>query len=159
MPRGGRRAGSPGGSYSNRTDLAQQQNKVPSMVAPGQPYGARKAELDAQKTLPIASSPNVTPMPQAPSPQPAQGGGQGPSSLGQLLSSVGPGLDQDLYRQSERPDEPVTHGADLGPGADSSILPQGQGANNIASILQSAFQATGDSGLGNLAALAARSGN
>lgn len=141
--------------------MAQRQNKVPALVAPGQPYGARQAELDAQKTLPIASSPNVTPMPKPSAPQPAQqqGQGAGPTSLGQLLADVGPGLDQNLYRDSERPDEPVTHGADLGPGADSSILPQAQGPNTIANILNSAFQATGDSGLGNLAALAARSGN
>ena len=39
MPRGGRRTGTPGASYSNRTDLA-----VPAMAAKGQQYGAAGAQ-------------------------------------------------------------------------------------------------------------------
>ena len=68
MPRGrgGKRDGVVGRNYANRTDLqgqnvvaAQPQNqpgqKMAAQAASGQPYGAAKAQIDAQKAVPVAS--------------------------------------------------------------------------------------------------------
>lgn len=70
MPRGrgGKRDGVVGKAYQNRTDLnganvvaAQPTNqpgaKLAKMAAPNQPYGAAKAQLDAQSAVPIANTP------------------------------------------------------------------------------------------------------
>lgn len=92
MARGGRRAGSPGVTYGNRTDLQQ-----PVTVVNDQPYGERKRLEDAQKNLPLPQSPGAGPTPAvAPqAPQPAQPQGPVPGAL-------------DFARQTERPNEPVT---------------------------------------------------
>lgn len=150
MPRGGRRAGSPGGSYSNRTDLAQRQNKVPSMVAPGQPYGARQAELDAQKTLPIASSPVLTP-PGGGSPV-AQGTVQ---PFAHTSSPMG-----DLDRPSERPDEHVMHGNAQGPGAGPDVMPApaAVAGGDMSTMLQQVAQHSGDPAISALANMAMQRG-
>ena len=65
--RGGARDGKVGKAYANRTDLrgqnvvaAQPQNqpgaKLAKMAAPNQPYGAAKAQLDAQSVVPVANT-------------------------------------------------------------------------------------------------------
>lgn len=77
MPRGrgGKRDGVVGKAYQNRTDLnganvvaAQPQNqpgaKLAKMAAPNQPYGAAKAQLDAQSQVSMGT-PSTPPMQQA----------------------------------------------------------------------------------------------
>lgn len=89
MPRGGRRRGAPGTAYGNRTDM----NKpVPVQAATGQPYGAAKAQLDAQRAVPVA-------------PPPSPPGGMG-----------------DFLRATERPGEPLTAGIPSGPGPGPEAL-------------------------------------
>ena len=90
-PRGGRRQGKPGGLYPNRSDLRNV--KPPMQAAPGQGYGEAKAQMDAQRAVPVAPPPP---------PQPAD---------------LPP-----LTRPSERPNEPVTAGLPIGPGPGPEVL-------------------------------------
>lgn len=99
---GGVRQGQAGQAYSNRSDMRTQ--KV--QAAPGQAYGQAGAQQAAQRAVPVAGG---TPPPPAPGP------GQGPMAA--------PGPVPDLYRPTERPDEPVTHGLPYGPGAGPEVLP------------------------------------
>lgn len=105
MPRGGRRAGTPGAAYSNRSDLNRSRT-LPAKVAPGQTYGAAGAQLAAQQIIPMAT-------PSAPSPADLQGAAQpaGP-----------PPPRPDFGRPTDRPDEPVTAGLSTGPGAGPEAL-------------------------------------
>jgi hypothetical protein len=93
--RGGARLGKPGVAYGNRTDL----NAQPVRTAPGQPYGAAKAQADAQRQMPLPQLP-----PAAAAPAPGV-----PSSTG-APELVG------LYAPTMRPDEPVQAGLPIGPG-------------------------------------------
>lgn len=91
--RGGRRKGTPGKSYGNRTDLNQ-----PMMAAKGQAYGAAKAQMDAQRAQPLPNQ-------------------QMPGGLPQLPPDVPqPGSMGDLFADSGNPDEDVMSGASMGPG-------------------------------------------
>lgn len=102
MPSGGRRVGVQGRSYQNRRDL-----QLAPRAAPGQTYGEAKSQLDAQRAQPIG-----------PPPQPPAPSALGPTpSAGPLPGSL-PRLD----RPSERPDVPVTAGADAGPGPGMEAL-------------------------------------
>ena len=56
MARGGVRQGTPGKSYSNRSDLNASRQPVQSVK--GQAYGKRKAQEDAQAAVPL---PKLTP--------------------------------------------------------------------------------------------------
>lgn len=109
MPRGGRgqhggpRQGVSGRNYPNRTDIQLAPKKLPIEAAPGQPYGTRKAQEDAQRAVPIAT-PAVL-----------------PGSL--------PPLDAD----TARPEEPVTAGLPIGPGPgpEAMMRPAGDGASYL----------------------------
>lgn len=92
------------GKYSKRTDGGPAQ--VLS-AAPGQDYGDKKAQLDAQRVAPMGAA---APMPKAAQAAQAQG-----ASLPQF---AGPGLTD----PTQRPGQPITAGTDIGPGPDSSIL-------------------------------------
>lgn len=111
MPRGGRRTGSAGKTYSNRTDLnSNRSNVVPMMAAKGQPYGAAKAQMDAQRALPVAApAPPSTAGPVAPSP-----------ATGPAGPPVVP-----LTDPTARPGEPVTAGVPVGPGPNGVAGPAG----------------------------------
>lgn len=91
MASGGPRVATPGKSYSNRTDLGAQ----PITTATGQPYGAAGAQRAQQAAVPL---------PQA---------GVGPGAGGVAALPV-PGANGGLYRDSERPGEPVHAGLDQG---------------------------------------------
>lgn len=106
------------GKYARRTDGGPAQ--VMS-AASGQPYGDKKAELDAQRVAPMGGK---QPLPQSAAPE-------------QALAAQLPAFNGlPLNAPSQRPGEPVTHGVDIGPGGDSSVLnlpapasgPQGTGA-------------------------------
>lgn len=82
MPRGGRRTGTPGRSYSNRTDLT-------TAVAPSQHYGDRAQREAQQQAVPLARRPDLAALTMPPPMVP-----QGPP----------------LLRETERPGEMVTDG-------------------------------------------------
>lgn len=96
MARGGRRLGTPGKGYSNRTDLMQPQNRAPQsgantaasagQVAPPSPQGAQPAEaafVDPTSRVPRLDDPTGRPG------EPVTAGlfagpGAGPEALGPL---------------------------------------------------------------------------
>lgn len=97
MPRGGRRSGTPGKAYGNRTDLHQ-----PVRTAPSESYGQAKQSADAQKAMPLPNNqvlPGVTAAPP------------------QML----PGELGAFDRPTDRPGEPVTSGMAIGAGAGPSM--------------------------------------
>ena len=113
MPRGGRRNGTPGKAYANRTDLggqnvvqAQPQNqpgaKLAVQAAKGQQYGAAGAQKQAQQAVPMASSPIAN-----------QGGFSPPQTSSPLTG---------LFEDTQRPNEPVSHGANLGDGGSEAVM-------------------------------------
>lgn len=81
--------------YPNRSDLRG--GKVPKMAATGQTYGEAGKQMASQSVVPMASAPTDA-MPSASAP------------------TVQPGSMGDFLRPTERPDEPITAGADFGPG-------------------------------------------
>lgn len=99
--RGGRRQGTPGKAYSNRTDLNQ-----PVMSAPSTSYGSRVASERSQAAAPLPQSPGV------------------PPGIAGLMAPAGgteppaPGL----FRGTERPGEPVQQGLGAGPAPDDYDL-------------------------------------
>jgi hypothetical protein len=109
------------GKYSRRTDGGPAQ--VMS-AAPGQAYGDKKAELDAQRVAPMAGT--------APLPAPAT---PGAGSEGAMPAYTG----LPLNAPTQRPDEPVTHGVDIGPGGGSDVLGlpnPAQGTGQMTALLQ-----------------------
>lgn len=112
MPRGGRRSGKPGQAYPNRADLRTAPDAGASTFK-GQPYGAATQQAQAQVAAPAQSPP----VPAAGPPT------AGPEAGGQPQGGPPPGSFGDFTRPTERPNEPVTHGAPMGPGAGPEILP------------------------------------
>jgi hypothetical protein len=101
---GGARQGTPGTPYQNRRDL---QTQKPT-AAPNQEYGKAGQQLASQRAVPMAGAAAGVP----PTAQPAPG--QGP------MQAPPP---PDLYRPTELPNEPVTHGLPTGPGGGPEALP------------------------------------
>ena len=101
---GGDRAPTAGTSYPQRSDLRGQ----PVTTAKGQAYGVAAAQAASQRVVPLAAAP-APPAPTAP-PSAAGAGGALPPP-------------PDLYRPTERPGEPVTHGLPTGAGAGPEALP------------------------------------
>jgi hypothetical protein len=101
--RGGKRNGTKGNSYSNRTDLAKPK-ALPITTVPGQAYGKATEQANAQRAVPMASGP-MTAAPVASAPRPS--------------APIQP-----LFAPTSRPDEPVSAGAPWGEGPnDVSTLP------------------------------------
>jgi hypothetical protein len=119
MPRGGRREGTPGKAYSNRSDLNAGSKPMAPTAVPGQPYGAAGAQLAAQQALPMQGTPTPPPLPtQQPAP------------------SVFAGDHGDFHRPTERPGEPVTTGLAVGAGPGPEILPtQASSAQTVGQFL------------------------
>jgi len=91
------------GAHSRRTDGGPGAKQVLS-AAPDQEYGAMKQQLNDQRIAPMAGA---TPLP----PTPISGGGAAQAPQSPAFSGSG------FAAPSTRPDEPVTQGADAGPGA------------------------------------------
>lgn len=130
MPRGGRRTGAPGTAYSNRTDLNP---AVPIKAAPGQQYGAAKAQIEAQRAVPIArpATDVVTPM---------RTGGPEASSPASGPPVPLPGQLMPLDAPSQRPGEPVTAGLPVGPGAGPEALgPLAGGGEDVGMQLRAIY--------------------
>ena len=109
MPRtgkGGKREGASQTSYANRTDL-NDRGPQPITAAPGQAYGERQMQEDAQRSIPMGgtATPNVTapasPFPQAAIPPQANAGPV------QLVPEPGSYL---FDHPTERPDEHIMSG-------------------------------------------------
>lgn len=125
--RGGRRQGTPGKSYTNRTDL---QTHQPIRTTPGQTYGVAGQQAQAQAQMPLPSGgPNAGPM----APQPA---GMGPALPG-LGAGPTPGSLGPLHAPTDRPNEPVTHGLPTGPGAGPEVLTPPDPLVKAAAVLNS----------------------
>ena len=84
------------GSFAKRTDLQYQSPE----------YGAGVAYQQAKSGAPLATAPKSPMLSQAPQ---VSAGGAAPA---------GPGL----FDPTQRPNEPITHGIDIGPGAGSEAL-------------------------------------
>lgn len=82
MASGGVRQGTPGKAYTNRSDLNV--SRQPAQAPTGQPYGANKAAMDAQRTIPLPQQAHVIPL-DAPTQRPDE-----PVTAG-LPSGPGPG--------------------------------------------------------------------
>lgn len=137
MPRGGRRGGTQGAKYPNRSDLRT--GPLPMSAPQGLPYGDRQKLIAAQRAVPMGPAPTpgvATPAPtQAPAPVP----GANP-----------------LIAPTNRPSEPITAGLPMGPGpgpeAITGVGQAGMNASNVANLLTSMAQIPGaGSELGNLA--------
>jgi hypothetical protein len=99
------------GAHSARTDGQA------ISTAPGQDYGAAKQQALAQQTQPMAAAPQMPPAPDVPDPS------------GQTQGQVAPQYSGGEFgAPSQRPNEPVTHGVDIGPGGGSAFLNLGNGA-------------------------------
>lgn len=79
--------------YSNRTDLQNPAAKMAATAAKGQAYGEAGAQIASQQAVPMGAPPTDMVSP-----------GIAPGSMG------------GLSRPTERPAEPITAGADFGPG-------------------------------------------
>jgi hypothetical protein len=113
VPRGGRRTGTPGTAYQNRTDLNR---PAAPQAAPGQQYGRRAEQMAAQRAMPIAPPPtDAVPTASPPGAPPATQRLSAPP--GPLPGQVVP-----LDAPSSRPGEPVTAGLPVGAGAGVEAL-------------------------------------
>jgi hypothetical protein len=83
--------------YSNRTDLQNPAKKMAASAAKGQTYGEAGKQMAAQRAVPMAAP--------APAPRPR--------------NAVAPGSMGAFNRDTTAPDEPVTAGANVGPGANA----------------------------------------
>lgn len=127
MPRGGRRTGTPGASYTNRTDLA-----VPAAAASGQQYGQRAQQMAAQRAMPVAPppAPNLAP-PAAPRATPPGAPPEPMTMPGQVVPLDAPSM---------RPNEPITAGLPVGPGAGPEALgPLGGQSEDVATQLRAIY--------------------
>lgn len=80
------------------------------MVAPGLAYGERQQTLAQERTAPMAQADNITPVPIT---------GNAPTPASQTAQATG----MNFGGPTQRPNEPVTHGVDIGPGGGSEVLP------------------------------------
>lgn len=120
MPRGGKRTGRPGRAYPQRTDLNA---PLPATAAPARQYGDRTAQLAAQRAVPMAPAPSAP----APAAAPSRPLAPPPGSFG------------DVLRPTERPGEPVTAGAELGPGPGPEAIGGAPAANPVADRIRQLY--------------------
>jgi hypothetical protein len=88
MPRGGRRQGTPGKGYSNRTDLSAAPNMAQNTAATGGMVASAPAQPQQQQALPMQPQPPL----------------------------IGADEVPNLSDPSQRPGEPVTAGLNIGAG-------------------------------------------
>ena len=92
------------GSLSQRTDGGPADKQAARYIS-GLPYGEGQAMMDTQNSAPMAAAPSIE-----------------QSNMPSGLASAAASPLIPLDAPSNRPDEPVTHGADMGPGGSSSVL-------------------------------------
>lgn len=108
--RGGRRTGTPGKAYSNRSDLRSTGTPLPAQAVTGQTYGKAQQQIDAQRVVPLRTPSGPPPGGTA---TPAAGAAPPVAPPGSLGPPTGP---------TARPGEPVTAGIAMGPGAGPEAL-------------------------------------
>lgn len=108
------------GAMSQRTDGGPSAPTQPVRVASGGDYGSRQASVEQQQAAPLAAGGGAPPPPGPP-------GAAGASPVAPLPNPFGP---------SQRPGEPVTAGAALGPGQ-----PAPNPRADAVAALQALFQA------------------
>ena len=89
-------------AYPNRTDLQNPAQKVAVQAAKGQTYGKSAAQMESQRAVPMGPSPSAMQPQSAPKPAVAPGG------LG------------NFSRPTDNPNEPLTAGANFGPGPNAA---------------------------------------
>jgi hypothetical protein len=97
------------------SDVQAGTNRVAIQAATGQTYGEAGKQMAAQRAVPMGAPPTETPV-QAQARRPM------PGSLG------------DLTRPTDRPNEPITAGADFGAGPSSlqaGIMPAPSASNDV----------------------------
>lgn len=99
------------GALAKRTDTGPKQA---ISTAPDQSYGDAKQQAMDQRTAPMQGS---SPLPPTPQPQAAPQGQSDQAPSAPPFQSAG-----EFDRPSERPNEPVTHGVPIGPGAGTEAL-------------------------------------
>lgn len=140
MARGGKRQGIAGRNYGNRSDLGMGARALPVQTAKGQQYGKAGEQAAGQRAVPLAPPPGAV-----------AGGGSGVvAAPGPLPGSLGA-----FDRPTDRPDEPVTHGAALGPGGGLEALGL-PGEKSTGSLVQMLETLAINSGSKDLMALAQR---
>jgi len=105
------------GALSRRTDGGPASKQAQRYISGMPNYGDGQELANLQASAPMAQGQSAKPMPQAAIAAAAQAGGQ--SAMPQ--PAQGPQATP-LDVPSQMPGQPVTHGADAGPGADSSAL-------------------------------------
>jgi hypothetical protein len=130
MARGGRRGGTKGAAYPNRTDLRT--GPLPVAAPRGLPYGERQQLLAAQRAVPMGAP--TPPAPAAPA---------GPPQAAPLPQGPAPGT-LPFTHPTQRPNEPITAGLPMGPGPGPEVLGNlNAGAQNVRGLLSSLAQAPG----------------
>lgn len=129
MPRGGRRSGTAGKAYPNRSDM----RPGPIAVAPSQTYGDGVAQAAAQQAIPVPTA--------SPTHPPASAPGQAPPPQ---MAPPDPGL---LTQPTTRPNEPVTAGLPIGPGPGPASLATGHPDDQVLANLYRAYQTAPTEGL------------
>lgn len=118
------------GRLSKRTDGGPGQKLS---VAPGLAYGERQQTLAQERTAPMSQADPVQPA-ALPTPEPS-----GPPTPATATNTA---VGQAFNAPTARPNEPVTHGVDIGPGAGPNVMPapvqmQQQQAGPMASMIGS----------------------
>jgi hypothetical protein len=93
------------GSLSQRTDGGPADTQAARYIS-GLPYGEGQEMMNIQQSAPMAAAPSIEQSNMPP--------GLASAAASQSLIP--------LNAPSNRPDEPVTHGADMGPGGSSAVL-------------------------------------
>jgi hypothetical protein len=98
------------GPYAKRTDLAYQSESYGDGVA----YDAAKSSAPLERA---PKSPMLSQAPQVPA-----GGMPAPTGVG-------------LFEPTQRPNEPITQGVDVGPGAGSEVLAMAKSSEKLSDVL------------------------
>jgi len=132
----------------------------PPKAAQGLPYGQGQQMQDAQRAIPLPDNRKATSQaigqPASPSPAPSPGGGGG-SPLDQAVAAaaIAPDPTGGLASPSTRPDEPITAGLPIGPGAGPEALARAKAQKaSVASFFAIAAETFGNDPV--LAAMAQR---
>lgn len=102
----------------------------PIRTPPSAEYGQAKALADAQRAVPLAQTP---PVPAAPAPS-------APAAVGPYPGEVTP-----LDAPTQRPNEPLTHGLPVGPGAGTEVLGAMAPVDTLGTLLRQAAAGEGSS--------------
>lgn len=96
----------------------------PVQAPPGQRYGARKAQEDAQRAIPLPA------------------GGGPPPAAPQQQAPAPPVPRPNVFGPSERPDEPITAGA-VGGAGPTPILPDMSGTELLRALIVQGYDRNG----------------